>query len=103
MTPPVDVGEGLVVEGEAAEENLGAGLDFGSFSVPLYGLGIVIHTRVIWHLQRVHEGLLAGVKDGLEVGDVGVAEAAEFGFDGAVNIANGILNIVSVRLIRILV
>ncbi|GIX65328.1 aminopeptidase P family protein [Babesia caballi] len=67
MTPPVDVGEGLVVEGQAAEENIGAAFNFGGFTVPLYCIGgIVIHTRVIWHLQRGHEGLLAGFQDGLD-------------------------------------
>ncbi|GIX65023.1 polysaccharide biosynthesis tyrosine autokinase [Babesia caballi] len=36
MTPPIDVGEGLVVEGEAAEEDLRALLDFGGVTVPPY-------------------------------------------------------------------
>ncbi|GIX63006.1 capsular biosynthesis protein [Babesia caballi] len=67
MTPPVDVGEGLVVEGDAAEEDLGTRFSVGSVAVPLYFSGdFVIHTRIIWHLQRVQEGLLTGVKDGLD-------------------------------------
>ncbi|GIX63502.1 3-ketoacyl-ACP reductase [Babesia caballi] len=36
MAPPVDVREGLVVEGEAAQKYFGAGLDFGGVAVPLY-------------------------------------------------------------------
>ncbi|GIX64912.1 electron transfer flavoprotein subunit beta/FixA family protein [Babesia caballi] len=36
VTPPVDVREGLVVEGEAAEDDLGAGLDVGGVTGPLY-------------------------------------------------------------------
>ncbi|GIX61548.1 ATP citrate lyase [Babesia caballi] len=73
MTPPVDVGEGLVVKGQAAHENLGAGFNVGGVAVPLYfSGGFVIHTCVIRPFQSVHEGVLAGSEDGLDDAGLGI-------------------------------
>ncbi|GIX61350.1 uncharacterized protein BcabD6B2_07850 [Babesia caballi] len=72
---PVDVGEGLVVEGEAAEEDLGALLDFGVVTAYLTPLGLrvfrlIVKRHICFSLKLGDEGF-GGVADGGEDGGVG--------------------------------
>ncbi|GIX64966.1 uncharacterized protein BcabD6B2_44010 [Babesia caballi] len=70
MTPPVDIGEGLVVEGEAAEEYLGA-LSLVIITTHIAPLGFIIVRRICFSLKLGDEGR-GGVADGGEDGGVGV-------------------------------
>ncbi|GIX61420.1 uncharacterized protein BcabD6B2_08550 [Babesia caballi] len=75
MAPPVDIGEGLVVEGEAAEEDLGACLDRIRIILHITPLGLrirflIIVRRICFSLKLGDEGR-GGVADGGEDGGVG--------------------------------
>ncbi|GIX61993.1 hydroxymethylglutaryl-CoA lyase [Babesia caballi] len=89
MTPPVDVGKCLVVEGEAAEEYLGADSD-------IVGIGLItlVPRLVILLLKRLHEGVFAGGEDGLDDAGFGIN-----GTNGTINIIYLILNITVVWII----
>ncbi|GIX61333.1 elongation factor Ts [Babesia caballi] len=69
VTPPVDIGEGLVVEGEAAEEDLGA-LSPVIITTDIIPLGIIVVRRICFSLKLGEEGR-GGVADGGEDGGVG--------------------------------
>ncbi|GIX64519.1 potassium transporter 5-like [Babesia caballi] len=66
MTPPVDVGECLVEEGEAAEEDLGA-LSLVIITTDTIPIGFIIVRRMFF---------------GLRLGDEGCGGAADRGEDG---------------------
>ncbi|GIX61413.1 2-phospho-L-lactate guanylyltransferase [Babesia caballi] len=66
MTPPIDVGEGLVVKRQAAEEDLGAPFLFLIILRPLRRRRIIIVRLIfIFVSQLPYEGGLAGFEDGL--------------------------------------
>ncbi|GIX66233.1 uncharacterized protein BcabD6B2_56690 [Babesia caballi] len=96
MTLPVDIGEGLVVKGEAAEENLGAGFHFSRITLHFAPLGFIVVRRILTRLLNLGEEGRGGVADGGEDGGVGrhvkifsIVETFNFvantiGFDGFV-------------------
>ncbi|GIX61276.1 cobyric acid synthase [Babesia caballi] len=70
MTPPVDVGECLVVKGHTAEENLGAGFDFIGVTGDLAPLGFIVVRRIFLSL-KLGDKCYGGVADGGEDSCVG--------------------------------
>ncbi|GIX65456.1 uncharacterized protein BcabD6B2_48910 [Babesia caballi] len=87
MAPPIDIGEGLVVEGEAAEEDLGA-LILVIITTHIAPLGLrirflIIVRRIFFSLKIGDEGV-GGVADGGEDGGVGQEiRFARHGLDAA--------------------
>ncbi|GIX63613.1 uncharacterized protein BcabD6B2_30480 [Babesia caballi] len=71
MTAPVDVGECLVVKGEAAEEDLGAGFFDFRAAAHIAPVGFIVVRRICFSLKLGDEGR-GGVADGGEDGRVGV-------------------------------
>ncbi|GIX66141.1 phage tail protein I [Babesia caballi] len=70
MTPPVYVGEGLVVKRQAAEENLGA-LSLVIITTHFAPIGIMVERRICFSLKLGDEGG-GGVANGGEDGGIGV-------------------------------
>ncbi|GIX64748.1 uncharacterized protein BcabD6B2_41830 [Babesia caballi] len=82
MATPIDVGEGLVVEGKTAEEYLGAPFLFTVTIWPLCDLRVIIVRYVFGFVfEPRHEGVLAGGEDGL-------GEALGTGLNLRFNLAN---------------
>ncbi|GIX62837.1 fkbp-rapamycin associated protein, putative [Babesia caballi] len=71
MAPPIDIGEGLVVEGEAAEENLGALLDCVIVTTHFAPRGTLVVRRVLARLLNLGDECCGGVADRGEDGGVG--------------------------------
>ncbi|GIX62394.1 DUF935 family protein [Babesia caballi] len=100
MTPPVDVGKGLVVEGEAAEEDLGA-LSFVFFTTDTIPLGFIIVGRILARLLNLGDEGCGGVADGGE--DSCVGEEIIFSRRGidtvdiTVKISRGFGNTINIR------
>ncbi|GIX64577.1 long-chain-acyl-CoA synthetase [Babesia caballi] len=76
MTPPVDIGEGLVVEGEAAEEDFCA-LSLVIITTHIPQVGFIVVRRICFSLKLGDEGC-GGVADGGEDGGVGVIDKSAF-------------------------
>ncbi|GIX61810.1 AMP-dependent synthetase/ligase [Babesia caballi] len=76
MTPPVYIGEGLVVEGEAAEEYLGALSSF-IFTTDTIPLGFIVVRRILARLLNLSDECRGGAFDacGERFGDFGCFEA----------------------------
>ncbi|GIX61206.1 twin-arginine translocase subunit TatC [Babesia caballi] len=71
MTSPVDVGKGLVVEGETAEEDLGALLDCVIVTAHILPIGFIVVRRIINRLLNLGDEGGGGVANGGENGRVG--------------------------------
>ncbi|GIX64794.1 armadillo-like helical protein [Babesia caballi] len=114
MTPPIDVGEGLVVEGEAAEEYLGAHLKCRWVTVHSAPIGfrilmLIIVRRIFSRLLNLGDECCGGVADGGEDGGVGdeirfswcVIDIADFVVEisrGSGNASNELVKFVALNL-----